>query len=107
MTYVPQTRRQRRVPGMAGAHPFTLGDDDGGFSWGNFATSIASSAASGAASAGIQSLTKAIGPKPPTQIVPVSTATSSLTSSAGGIPIWGWAVGGMGLVLVLVMAMRR
>jgi hypothetical protein len=106
MTYVSQTRRQRRIPGMAGAYTIALGDGDG-FSWGDFATSISSAAAASAASAGIASLTKAIGPKPPTQIVPASTATAALTSSAGGIPIWGWAVGGLGLVLVLVMAMRR
>lgn len=89
---------------MAGAHAIALGD---GFDWGNFATSIASSAASGAATAGIQSLTKAIAPKPVAITPAAQPGMAGLGAAAGGIPIWGWAIGGLGLVLVLVMAMRR
>jgi hypothetical protein len=107
MTYVSNTRQQRRLPTRVGrAYPLTLGDDDGGFSWGGFFTDIGKSAASGAASAGIARLTQAVAPKPATA-VKAAPAAAGAALAAAGIPIWGWAVGGMGLVLILVMAMRR
>lgn len=92
-------RRMRRIP------VGTLGNAALGFDWGSFATDIGTSAAQAAASSGVQALKQAIAgtPKPATIVAPAApTATS-----ASSIPIYVWALGGMGLVLVLVMAMRR
>lgn len=99
MSYALTTRRRRRNSAMGEA---TLG-----FDWGGLFTNISASAATGAAQAGISRLTQAIAgsPKPPANAPPPGTST--LATGAGGIPIWGWAVGGIGLVLVLVLAMGR
>lgn len=98
--------RRRRFPsGMAGTYPIVLGDDSSdGFSWGSFLTNIGTSAAQGAAGAGVQALRQAIVGTPKATVVAAPVVAASTGSS---IPIYVWALGGMGLVLVLVMAMRR
>lgn len=99
--------RRRRFPsGMAGTYPIALGDGLG-FDWGSFATGIGTSAAQGAASAGVQALRNVIvGASTPS--APAASAPAAATASTvSSIPIYVWALGGMGLVLVLVMAMRR
>ena len=98
MPYVAARRRMRRLPGrLAGAHsPVSLG-----FAWGNFFTEVTKATAPIAAAAGISRIGQASAPKP---AAPPATA---LPASLSEIPIWAWALGGMGFLLVLVMTMRR
>lgn len=83
-----------------------LGDDGNDFSWGSFFTNIGTSAAQGAAQAGVQRLTQAIAPKP-AAVVTLAPGSAASTAALGAIPIYVWALGGLGLVLVLIMAMGR
>lgn len=98
---------RRRLPvGVARAHPITLGQDDGGgFNWGGFFTNIGTSAASGATGAGIVALQKAIigAPKPLTIAAP---AAAGITGSSS-LPVYVWALGGLGLLVVLIMMMKN
>lgn len=103
------TTPKRRVPrvrriGLGGTHYLALGDDSGdGFSWSNFGTSIAEAAAQGAASSGIQLLNRTIAGTPK----PIVTAPAAPAAAMSTIPTWAWMAGGVGLLLVLVIAMKR
>ena len=98
-------RVARRVPGRGLGR---LGQDDGGgFSWGDFATSIASSAASGAATAGVNLLKNIGTPSALKPVAPPPTTTTALTTPAAGVPIYVWALGGFGLLMIMMLAMRR
>ena len=103
MAYAVTTRTRRRQNSA-------MGDATLGFDWGGFFTNIGTSAGSAVPQAGVQKLTQTIvgTPKAPTAAAPAtSTTAAGVGATAGGIPIWGWAVGGMGLVLILVLAMGR
>jgi hypothetical protein len=83
-------------------------DDGGGFNWGNFATSIASSAASSAAQAGVSLIRNIGAPKPVTAIAPQVAATpATALGLPTTVPTYVWALGGLGLLMILMLAMRR
>jgi hypothetical protein len=112
MGYVSTVRQLRRNPALGAAGLVSrgalgrLGDDGGGFSWGSFASGIAQSAAQGAATAGVNLLRNIGTPSAPKPIA-APAPTAAFTTAAGGVPIYVWALGGLGLVLILVLAMRR
>lgn len=97
-------RRGTRVRrfGLGRAHSFPLGDNGDGFSWSDFGTSIAQSAAQGAAGSAVQLLKSSIAPKPV-----IATAPAPVPASLGSVPTWAWMAGGFGLLLVLVIVMKR
>lgn len=106
MPYATTARLRRRAPsGLSLAGPALLGRLGDDFSWSDFGTSIAQSAAQGAASAGISLLKSAAAPKPVAPTAAAPAAATALTTST--VPVYVWAIGGMGLVLVLILAMRR
>jgi len=110
VTYAVSVRRRQRR-GSLGPPALALGnglgqDDGSGFDWSNFATSVASSAATSAAAAGVNLLKNVGAPKAPTVMVapPTTASTLGLPST---VPVYVWALGGLGLVMILVLAMRR
>lgn len=111
MGYVSGIRQQRRFPaGLAGANPLALGSL--GFDWGDFATQVGESAAKSAASAGISKLSQTIAGTGGTKTVTAAPAVTqasmpAASTSLGTIPVWAWALGGLGLVLILVLAIGR
>ncbi len=94
--------RAPRRPGPSLRGYVQLGDDGDGFSWSDFGTSIAKSAAAGAAAAGVQRLTAAVrgsGSAGQVQQQPAPVAS--------GVPSWVWIAGGGALLLLVVVLVAK
>lgn len=95
---VPRRVRMRRST--------NLGAPTLGFDWGGLFTNIGTQVATGAAQVVPLAIQKAIVGSP-SAVPGVTAAAPSSLASVSSVPIWAWAIGGMGLVVVLIMAMGR